>query len=73
MHQNFAMDVPLQDFTGDREQRSRSVVLWIIRLILIFEIGTTEDVFLALGSSPVVIERFNSLVSTGIILTVGEF
>ena len=29
MHQNLAMDVPPQDFTGDREQRNRSVVLCI--------------------------------------------
>ena len=65
MHQNLAMDVPLQDFTGDREQRDRSASD-------LFS-GTTEDVFLALGSLLVVIERFNSLVSTGTILTAGEF
>ena len=74
MHQNLAMDVPLQDFTGDREQRGMSVYLVLcIRFVLIFEIGTTENVFLALGSLPVVTERFNSLVSTGTTLTVGGF
>ena len=35
--------------------------------------GTTEDVFQALGSLPVVIERLKNLVSTGAILTAVDF
>ena len=61
MYDNLAMDVPLQDFTSDREQRDRSVVL-ASDLFSVFGIGTTVDVFQELGNLPVVIERFNNLV-----------
>ena len=39
----------------------------------VFGIGTTDDVFQELGSLPVVIERFNNLLSTGAILTAVDF
>ena len=38
-----------------------------------FGIGTTKDVFQALGNLPEVIERFNNLVNTGAILTAVDF
>ena len=70
MHQNPAIDVHLQDFTGDREQRDRSVVL-CIGLVLSFWNWYHRGC--SLGNLPVVIERFNNLVSTEAILTAVDF